>query len=47
MNDAPVNMAEHEMLTFIDSVKDLFGRDQNEFLIEIWLDALASMDCMP
>jgi hypothetical protein len=47
MNDTPVNIAEYELLTFINSVTDLFGPDQNKFLTEIWLDALASMDCMP
>lgn len=46
-SSAPVNMAECELLTFLDSVKDLFGPDQNKFLTEVWLDALASMDCMP
>jgi hypothetical protein len=47
MSDVPVNVAECELLTFVKSVKDLFGPDQNGFLTEIWLDALASMDCMP
>ena len=44
---APVNMAEHELLAFINTVTDLFGPDQNKFLTEIWLDALAAMDRMP
>ena len=44
---APVNMAERELLTFINSVSDLMGPDQNKYLTEIWLDALASMDRMP
>jgi hypothetical protein len=40
-------LAHCELLAFIDSVTDLFGRDQTAFLTEIWLDALASMDRMP
>ena len=47
MNDRPASAAEQELLTFINSVADMFGPDQNKFLEGIWLDALASMDCMP
>lgn len=47
INYAPLNMAERELLTFINSVADMFGPDQNKFLTEIWLGALASMDRMP
>lgn len=46
-SDAPVNIAERELLRFIDSVSDMFGPDQSKFLTEIWMDALASMECMP
>jgi hypothetical protein len=45
--DGPVNIAELELLRFIDSVSDVFGPDQSKFLTEIWMDALASMECMP
>lgn len=44
---AAANLAERELLMFVNSVTDLFGPDQNKFLTEIWLDALASMNCMP
>jgi hypothetical protein len=47
MSDAPVNIAERELLRFIDSVSDMFGPDQSKFLTEIWMDALASMERMP
>jgi hypothetical protein len=47
MGDAPVNIAERELLRFVDSVSDMFGPDQSKFLTEIWMDALASMECMP
>lgn len=44
---SPLNMAERELLRFIDSMSDLFGPEQSKFLTEIWMDALASMECMP
>lgn len=47
MSDSPVNVAEQELVRFIDSVSDMVGPDQRRFLTEIWIDALASMECMP
>jgi hypothetical protein len=47
VNAGHISVAERELLTFIDSVTDLFGPGQTKVLTEIWLDALASMDRMP
>jgi len=35
------------MLSFVDSVVDLFGSEHATFLAEIWLEELATMDRMP
>ena len=41
------SLPERELHSFIGAVAELFGREQSEFLKEIWLDELASMDAMP
>lgn len=40
----PANMAERELLTFINAVTELFGSEPARFLTEVWLDELALMD---
>jgi hypothetical protein len=40
-------MPQRELLSFVSAVRDLLGSEQTIVLTEIWLDALASMECMP
>ncbi len=40
----PVNMAQRELVRFINAVTELFGSEPTKFLTEIWLDELALMD---
>jgi hypothetical protein len=42
-----VSMPERELLGFVTVVTDLLGANQTDFLREIWLDQLASMETMP
>jgi len=43
----PSTMAEREMLSFVDSVVNLFGSECAKFLADIWLEELAAMDRTP
>jgi hypothetical protein len=40
----PVNMAQREFLTFINTVTELFGSEPSRFFAEVWLNELALMD---
>jgi len=46
-SDQLCTVAEREMLSFVDSVVNLFGSEHAKFLAEIWLEELATMDRMP
>ena len=43
----PVSIPEQELLGFVSAASELVGSEQSNFLREVWLDELASMETMP
>jgi len=43
----PVSVPERELVGFVNAVNGLLGKEQSQFLTEIWLDELTSFDTMP
>jgi hypothetical protein len=46
-SDGRTSLPERELLGFINTVSEMIGPEANVLLREIWLDELASLDCMP